>query len=490
MKSLCTYLLAVACSFSAIAQQSADTVCVPIVLSDDPDLAIIDSMLVAAFSNHFCFTSDTTILNVNAYGEDSIPGFSAEVYKERLTALNELTPLDLGYNEKVHKFIELYANRRRSMTSKVLGLSEYYFPMFEQVFDKYDIPYEMKYLAIVESALNPQARSRAGAVGLWQFMHATGKMHGLEVNSYFDERMDPWESTDAACRYLQSLHDRYDDWNLALAAYNSGPGNVNKAIRRSGGKRDYWAISPFLPKETRSYVPAFIAVNYVMNYASEHNIYPIEPNVTFFECDTVKVSERLKFDQIAAFTSLDVDEIAGLNPSYKRNLIPKDGHRHNLVLPTTEIGVFLANEDSIYAHLKDTEQDYAAEEESIIYRVRRGDVLGKIAQNHHVSVSRLKEWNNLRGNTIYPGQKLTIYLNTTKKKSTGSTSDNSKSKAKKPVPKQEGSYLYHTVQSGDTLWDIAKLYDNVTVNQLEQLNQNVDVKNLKLGQKIKIQKVG
>jgi membrane-bound lytic murein transglycosylase D len=490
MKSICTYLLVVACSFSAFAQQPSDSVCVPIVLSDDPDLAMIDSMLVAAFSNHFCFTSDTTILNVNGFGEDSVPGYSAEVYKERLTALNEMTPLDLGYNEKVHKFIELYANRRRAMTSKVLGLSEYYFPMFEQVFDKYDIPYEMKYLAIVESALNPQARSHAGAVGLWQFMHATGKMHGLQVNSYLDERMDPWKSTDAACRYLQSLYDRYNDWNLALAAYNSGPGNVNKAIRRSGGKRDYWAISPYLPRETRSYVPAFIAVNYVMNYASDHNIYPIEPNMTFFECDTVIVSERLKFDQLAAFTNLDVEEISGLNPSYKRNLIPKDGRRHNLVLPTPEIGVFLSNEDSIYSYMKEVDQEYDVTEETIIYRVRRGDVLGKIAQDHHVSVSRLKEWNNLRGNTIHPGQKLTIYLNTTKKKSTGSTSQNTKPKVEKQIPKQEGSYLYHIVQSGDTLWDIAKLYDNVTVNQLEQLNRNVDVKNLKLGQKIKIQKVG
>lgn len=488
MKQTFTYLLLFL--WSQCAWSQTDPLEAPVVISDDPELALLDSMLVAAFANHFCFSTDTTILNVNDYEADSIPEFSNEIYAQRLAELDAMTPLDLGYNEKVQKFIDLYSKRRRTMTSKVLGVSQLYFPMFEQVFDKYDIPYEMKYLAIVESALNPKARSHAGAVGIWQFMHGTAKMYGLNINSYVDERMDPWLATDAACRYLQALHDRYNDWNLALAAYNSGPGNVNKAIRRSGGKRDYWAISPYLPKETRSYVPAFIAVNYVMNYASDHNIFPQEPTWSFFECDTVMIREHLKFDQICAFTNLDLETLAGLNPSYRRNIIPGDGSSHPLFLPVGHVGTFLANEDSIYSYMKDTEQAFAAAEETIIYRVRRGDVLGKIAQDHHVSLGNLKDWNNIRGNTIYPGQKLTIYVNNKPKKSTDSKAGSSSKKETKPITRDDGSYVYHVVQSGDTLWDIAKLYDNVTVKQLEQLNRNVDVKNLKLGQKIKIQKVG
>ncbi len=468
-------------------ESKSDTV---IVIEDDPILAHFDSLLVATYLNHFCFSVDTCILNVEEYSMDSIPSFSEEVLRERLEVLNAVTPMDLVYNSDVDRFISLYAKKRKKMTSRVLGTAELYFPMFNQVFDKYDIPYEMKYLAIVESALNPQAKSRAGAVGLWQFMYATGKMYGLDINSYVDERMDPWKSTDAACRYLSKLHARYDDWNLALAAYNSGPGNVNKAIRRSGGKKDYWEIRKYLPRETRGYVPAFIAVNYIMNYASEHNIYPHTPDFSFFACDTLNITEQLKFDQITTYTGVSTEELQALNPSYKRNVIPANGKRNNLCLPIDKIGVFLSNEDSIYNYMKEEAQEYNASQDLIIYRVRSGDVLGKIAQMHNVSVSNLREWNNLRGNMIHPGQKLNIYSSKPASKKTSQKSETKKQIDSSSLPKtKDGKYQYHTVQKGDTLWDIAKLYKGVDMEQLKQLNADVNVKDLKQGQQIKIKKL-
>jgi membrane-bound lytic murein transglycosylase D len=325
--------------------------------------------------------------------------------------LNRESPMDLRFNETTKGFIDLYARRRKDLSSRVLGLAPLYFPLIEESFDKHGIPLELKYLAIVESALNPKARSRAGAVGLWQFMYSTGKMYGLKITSYVDERMDPYKSTEAAAKYLKYLYTLYDDWNMALAAYNSGPGNVNKAIRRSGGRKDYWSIRPFLPRETRSYVPAFIAVNYIMNHAGDHNIYPEACQYSYFACDTLNISKQLRFDQLSAFTGMSMEEIAQLNPTYKTGIIPENGRKHTLCLPKEKIGVFLANEDSIYEYKKEEipEEMVVPERDMITYRVRSGDVLGVIAQRHGVSVRNLREWNNLRGTTIYPGQKLIIY---------------------------------------------------------------------------------
>lgn len=379
----------------------------PIILTDDPELREIDSLLVATYLNHFCFSSDTCLLNVHAYAPDSLPVAASEQIRERLHALNADTPFDLAYNADVEKMIRFYAGKRRTMTAQCLGMAQVYFPLFEQTLDKYDMPLELKYLAIVESALNPKARSHAGAVGLWQFMYATGKMYGLNITSNEDERMNPYLATDAACRFLQALFERYGDWNLALAAYNAGPGNVNKAIRRSGGKKDYWEIRPFLPRETRSYVPAFIAVNYVMNHASDHNIYPLEPKWSHFLCDTVMVAQELHFKQITDFTGVDTEVLEFLNPSYRHHVIPGNNKKHVLRLPTAAAATFVLNEDSIYSWKKE-ELPEIKEELWITYRVRSGDVLGSIAQRHRVSVSQLRTWNNLRGNLIHPGQRLKI----------------------------------------------------------------------------------
>ena len=241
----------------------------------------LDSLATVKFFNKYKFETDTAALNIYGYQPNEIPSFSDSIYELRIEVLNVQTPIELIYNQHVKAFIKLYAKRGRKQTARMLGLKEIYFPMFEQVLDKYDMPLELKYLAVVESALNPTAGSRAGAKGLWQFMYGTGRLYGLHTNSLVDDRFDPYKATEAAARLLKDLYGIYGSWELALAAYNSGPGNVNRAIRRAGGVKNYWAIWPFLPRETRGYVPAFIAVNYIFNYATEHNIYPVDPGILY-----------------------------------------------------------------------------------------------------------------------------------------------------------------------------------------------------------------
>lgn len=387
---------------------------VPYVEGDDPIVAMMDSLLASEFFSFYCFSADTGLLNVNEFESGMIPNYSDEVYMQRMRLLDAETPMELVYNSTVKGFIDLYAVRKRALTSRVLGLSQLYFPLFEEALQKYNIPLEMKYLAVVESALNPTAKSRVGAAGLWQFMYTTGKMYGLEVDSYIDERFDPVMATEAACRYLNFLYSMYDDWNLALAAYNSGPGNVNKAIRRSGGKKTFWEIKDFLPKETQGYVPAFIAVNYVMNYAAEHNIYPIKPSFSYFECDTLHVSKKLHFSQISRFTGVSETALAELNPMFTKGIIPGNG-RHSLRLPMESIGLFLANEDALYSFVASTpapvEEAPAPEPAFFNYKVKSGDVLGKIATRNGVTVNQIMKWNNLKSTRIHPGQNLRIYKN-------------------------------------------------------------------------------
>jgi len=490
---------------------------------DDPEIAEIDKILVSSYLNHYCFTSDETVLNVYDYNKEVVPSFSQDIVKQRMKALDKETPFDLVYNSTVQGFIDLYSVRRRDITSKVLGMANLYFPMMEEKLAKYDIPLEMKYLAIVESALNPSAISSAGAGGLWQFMVATGKMYGLNVTSYKDDRFDPYKATDAACRYLRFLYDTYDDWELALAAYNSGPGNVNKAIRRAGGKRDFWSIRPFLPKETQGYVPAFIAVNYVMNYASEHNIYPKKPITTFFETDTVHVSERVRFTDLSKTLSMSVEDISFLNATYKLKEIPDNGQKHFLILPTDKIGIFLSNEDVVYdmsresefqsepvASVSAAETKVVSEVEWVTYKVKTGDSLGKIANKYRTTTTQLKKWNKMKSNTIHPGQKLKVKQTVSK---TGAKDDqvkvqqssneekgdelasNKEAEEKaKETPKAKTtpnpSYKYYTVQRGDTLWGIANRYEGVTVNSIQSLNGGISGTDLKVGQKIKVKQIG
>lgn len=470
---------------------------------DDPVLAAIDSLWNSERLIWQDFEPDTTCLNVFGFAPGEIPEYADSIYAERLAELNRQTPINLDYNRYVRAFINVYAEQRRDVTRRVLGLAELYYPMFEEKLDKFNMPLELKHLAVVESALNPSARSWVGASGLWQFMYSTGKMYGLDVNSFVDERSDPYESTIAACRYMTRLYEMYGDWNLVLAAYNSGPGNVNKAIRRSGGHRDYWKIRPYLPRETRGYVPAFIAVNYIMNYAEEHNLYAATPLFFYADFDTIHVCRRATFDQITHFTGVSTEELEILNPSLKRNIIPGTGDCYTLYLPHHAVGPFLVNQDSLHNYYPDQPQSvdgYIVEDITETYTVRRGDVLGLIAQRHGVSTSSLREWNNIRGNRIYPNQKLVIHRTvktkvdenkkeTAQKKSAEKTEEIEESAQKSSGTKSDEnkkSSAYHIVQKGDTLWDIAKMYPGISANDIRLANNGLNSKRLKPGQKIKI----
>lgn len=350
------------------------------------------------------------------------PLFSDSVYIDRLSRMPVI--IEMPYNEIVRKFIDMYATRLRNHVSFMLSACNFYMPIFEKALDAYDLPLELKYLPIIESALNPSAVSRAGAAGLWQFMLRTGKLYGLESNSLVDERRDPIKATWAAARYLKDLYAIYNDWNLVIAAYNCGPGNINKAVRRAGGKTDYWAIYNFLPRETRGYVPAFIAVNYIMSYYCKHNICPMETNIPE-ATDTVLVSRNLHFEQVADICHVPMDELKSLNPQYKRNIIPGNSKPQTLRLPIDAISAFIDNQDTIYAHrqaelfknrrvmaVSDTKpRAVAGKGKPTLYKIRRGDTLGQIAERFHVRTRDLRLWNGIVGNRITAGKTLKIYNN-------------------------------------------------------------------------------
>lgn len=438
----------------------------------------------------------------NQYVEDEkieVIRVSDSVLKQRLAYLNSQTPIDLEYNPIVKSFIETYVYNRSSQMSRMMGLAEYYYPMFEEVLDKYQMPLELKHLAIVESALNPRARSRVGASGLWQFMYATGKVYGLNVSSYVDERYDPIKATDAAARMMRDLYQMFGDWNLVLAAYNSGPGNVRKAIRRSGGQRNFWYIRPYLPKETRNYVPAFIAVNYAMNYSLDHNIKPVRPKVSYFETDTVLVKNTLTFEFIQNEIGIDKEELAFLNPSFKVEIIPHiKGVDYHLIMPIADIDKFVSIEDSLYVKADSINEanktkmpKYYQANDRVAYKVRSGDNLGAISNKFGVKVSEIKKWNGLRSNNIYIGQRLTIYprrfsqqVNSSEQSSSSSTKTK-KSNTITPV-EIKGDFKIYTVQNGDNLWLIAKKFPGVSADNIRAWNNIQDVKNLKAGMKLKI----
>ena len=466
-KLLVTLLLVATLSSVAQTKDISKTI-----LDDDPVLAAIDSMMASGYFESLGFNDNVEELNINGYAPDSVPVFDSLTYAKRFEALNANSPFSIVYNSQITGYINLYAKRRKRTTAKMLGLAPLYFPIFEENLDKYNLPLELKYLPIVESALNPKAKSRVGAGGLWQFMYRTGKMFDLEVTSYYDERSDVYKSTDAACRYLKSLHKMYDDWDLALAAYNCGPGNVNKAIRRSGGKKNYWEIRSYLPRETRGYVPAFIAVNYIMNYASEHNIYPKTPDISCFKVDTVALSDHLSFTQLSEYLDIPIEYIEFLNPTYKQNFIPNTGEANTLCLPTEKMGDFLTNEKAIYALKteKDKKDSVAFAQNkpvtsgkrgnAVVYRVKSGDVLGSIANRYHCRVSQIKDWNNLYSDRLKIGQKLYIYA-----KPSYAVQNKKKAQvdAQKAQPKYNGKYMYHTVKSGDN-------YGILPINMMVQVS--------------------
>jgi membrane-bound lytic murein transglycosylase D len=443
------------------------------------------------------------------------------VYISRLKNLDSF--INLPFNETVRKLISFYTEKRRPLVSIMLGLSNYYFPLFEEMLAKYDLPLELKYLPIIESALNPKAISRARAAGLWQFMYSTGKLYGLEINSYVDERFDPLKATDAACRFLRDLYDLYKDWHLVMAAYNCGPGNINKAIRRSGGDQNYWDIYNRLPRETRGYIPIFIAATYVMNYAKDHRLNPTKPSFRM-ETDTIELHSYYNFEQISVNLNIPIDELRLINPQYKRDIIPaKSDKPYILRLPSDKVMAFIDNQAQIYAYNRDKffpnnqivipkgSLAYADIDgkKKIFYSVRSGDSPGSIAKKHHISLANLRSWNNLRHDLIRVGQKLAIYVPSKgESKTTQMVASVSKASVEQSVNptdtlavitnrvKSENiheagtkipvEYTYYTVRSGDSLYTIAKKFNGVSDAEIMVLNQITDVNNLMPGQKLKI----
>jgi len=364
--------------------------------------------------NSWYIKNYTNKLNDSGYKESAEVNDS--IYIQRLSKLPNI--IELPYNETVRKCIELYTDRRRELVEYMLGLEVFYFPMIEETLDKYGLPLELKYLTIVESALNPTALSRAGASGLWQFIISTGKNYGLEINSLVDERRDPIKSTDAACRHLKDLYGIYGDWNLVIAAYNCGAGNVNKAIKRAGGKTDYWAIYPYLPRETRSYVPLFIAANYIMNYYACHQLYPVQTTLPL-ATDTIMVNQMIHLDQIANVLQIDKEMLKALNPQYKQDIIPGNYQSQILRLPAIQIPAFIEKENEIAAYKTDefftnrttVQQSVAVNRlEKTTHRVRSGETVLSIANKYGVTASSIRRWNGLKSNRVVVGKVLILYV--------------------------------------------------------------------------------
>lgn len=494
----------------------------------------IDEMWMKELSNQELFDDMQSDIAKIDKGEAVAYDLSTELLKERLEKLNQKSPFNVEYNPTVESVIKSFLKNRPRAFERMMALSEYYFPMFEANLSKYDLPLEIKYLAIVESALNPLAKSRVGASGLWQFMYETGKQYNLEVNSYVDERYDPLKATEAACQYFTNMYRIFGDWDLVLASYNTGPGNISKAIRRSGGHTNYWNIRKFMHPETQGYLPAFYATMYIYEYKKEHGIIPKRAPLTYFETDTVMVKRQMSFKQLSDLLNMPEEQLRFLNPIYKRSVVPFVSDKpHFIRLPKDKLAIFTSNEDKVYAYIayedskrekqffrerkprtttdsvqtaivsNDSQADF--EEETVtrsvkklktkIYTVKRGDNLSEIADKNNVSMAELKKWNKIKGSAINAGQKLKIQYETTvavadrvAKKKKADTLKVSQPIVKKDEIKEakesneavaEATYV---VEKGDNLTQIAQKH-NLTVAQLKELNK-LEHENLQLGQKL------
>ncbi|MBR9999838.1 MAG: transglycosylase SLT domain-containing protein [Cyclobacteriaceae bacterium] len=423
------------------------------------------------------------------YSYEYIPDATYDEVQERIGSLQ--STIHLSYNTTVKAFIDYFTVKDREYTKGVLGRMHLYFPLFEKYFKEYNIPDEIKYLSIVESGLNPVARSRVGAVGLWQFMPATGRVFGLNVDWYFDERMDPEKSTKAACRYLRELYDYFEDWELVLAAYNAGPGNVRRAIRRSGYKKNFWEVYKYLPRETRSYVPQFIAIMYVANFAEEHNFYTDDYKDYLPETDTILVNDFLYFKTFADLTGICPEDLERLNPVVRRSAIPETARNFVLRIPAYIKPEFEVNRSLILDSARNTgkeEMEYLARNsegstygrDKMIHTVRSGEVLGAIAGKYKVQLSDLKTWNNLTGNMIRVNQKLVIWVNNDYYLyANNRTSENNVKETPRPVP----SSRVHMVQPGDSLWKISRQYEGLSIEKIKELN-NLKGNTIVPGQKL------
>lgn len=452
--------------------------------ASDTVLTSTDSLLSLWYQKR-----DMNLMDVEPSDIDTLEMISNipdSVYVDRLQRLNPY--ISIPYNKIIRNHIVYYTEKMPEKMEKILGLSSYYIPIFEEIFDQYDMPLELTAMAVIESALNPKAVSRARAKGMWQFMYSTAKRYGLTINSYVDERFDPIASAHAAARYLRDSYLIFGDWTLAIASYNCGAGNVNKAIRRSGGSKDFWEIYPYLPRETRGYVPSFFAALYAMRYYKEHNLtpehIPMPPHT-----DTIKVNKMLHFEQIAHYTGASIEELRTHNPQYLHDIIPGTEKEYILQLPYQFTGAFIDHEDEIYAYndsvyfspaaLKKIQQ--SAEPSKIIHRVKRGETLSHIALRYGVSVKNIQRWNGI-GTRIREGQRLAIYT-----KGNGPATSSSSSSGKVNTSVSNG-YVMYTVRSGDNLWNIAKKFSGVSVSDIQRLNGLSKNSKIYPGKKLKIKK--
>lgn len=473
----------------------------------------IDSMWMkelASLDLYEELTLDIKNINVDEKVDYELP---TELLKERLKKLDEKSPFNIEYNVGLENVIKSFLKNRKRSFERLMGISQFYFPLFEEALAAQNIPLEIKYLSVVESALNPRAVSRVGATGLWQFMYQTGKQYGLKVDTYADDRRDPLKASAAAAQYMKNMYAIFGDWDLVLASYNTGPGNVAKAIRRSGGKQNYWNIRPYLHKETQGYVPAFLATMYIFEYHKEHGIKPDRSIANHFATDTVMIKKSLTFKQLSELLDVSVAELQFLNPTYKREEIPFiTGESHFLRLPVDKIAVFTSNEEKIYAYA-DYEssrrekpfQSMLASRDSIgssskikYHKVRRGDSLGEISDKYGVSMSDLKKWNRLRSNKAPLGRSLKIYTNentavaATTKPTAKDTATTSIAATSNKVFKEEKviSYKdvvkYYRVKSGDNLGEISDKY-GVSVAEIKKWNK-LKSNNIALGANLKIVK--
>ena len=468
-------------------------------LPEDYTLDVTDSLLSLWYVHSNLRKGDTVSFNM-----DSVHFRSSVTDKEYLQRLADMNSfITLPFNETVRNYIILYSEKMPTKMSSMLALSQYYFPIFEEIFDRYGLPKELKYMAVIESAFNPVAVSRAGAKGMWQFMYNTAKMYGLTINSFVDERLDPVKSADAAARYMRDAYRIFGDWNLAISSYNCGSGNVNKAMRRSGS-REFWPVYNYLPRETRGYVPAFVGAMYAFTYYREHGLVP-ETDSMPVQVDTFHIRRMLHFQQVSALTGVSVEMVKKLNPQYVHDIVPGTAkEEYVLRLPYQYTTKFIENEDSVYAYnakeyfspatLQNIAVSGSASSQRIAYKVKSGDYLGRIASRYHVTVKQIMEWNHLRNTNLRVGQVLYIYgkfngpvaqssgasskssaASSSKgsASSDGATRASSKGSAATPPPADsaaEGTYTVYVVKSGDSLYRISQDYPGVSADDIMKFN--------------------
>ena len=468
--------------------------------------ACVDSLWLKELSNLDIFNNlsdDIQNINMDDQVDYELP---TELLKARLQQMDDKSPFHIEYNQGLENIIKSFLKNRKRSFERLMAVSEYYFPLFEEAFDKQNVPLEIKYLAVVESALNPKAVSRVGATGLWQFMYQTGKQYGLKIDSYVDERSDPLKASEAAAQYMKNMYAIFGDWDLVLASYNSGPGNVAKAIRRSGGQQNYWNIRKNLPKETQGYLPAFLATMYIYEYHKEHGIVPEKAPIKHFATDTIMIKRQMSFKQISDLIDIPVAQLQILNPSYKLNIVPAYKEQsHFLRLPQDKIAIFTSNESKIYAYV-DKEANLREKPFQIVrpivsqdsvntfqklaqakvryYRVKRGDNLSTIAQKYDVAVDDIKKWNNIRGNKVAYGKNLKI---------NGVESDQKETAVAKVEIDIKGVHkdslatpTFYIVQKGDNLSAIAKKF-NITLADIKEWNKLTN-SNVHLGTSLQVAK--